>query len=98
MTLYDVFKVGSRYQVIRVADNTPMGKTFASRAEAWEYIGELNAEESGEKMFGPRKKATPEQAAGNVVEMTVAKAKTTPQGTPVGAKSNVSYGKSDAYR
>lgn len=48
---YDVIKVGSRYQVVDTATNTPIGKTRETRAEAWNYIDELYAEEMVGEMY-----------------------------------------------
>lgn len=42
--IFDVIKVGSRYQVFDIRDNSPVGKSHATRADAVEFKQELNAE------------------------------------------------------
>ena len=45
---HDIFVTGGhRYQVIRVADNTPIGASFATRHEAEEKVRQIDAEEYG---------------------------------------------------
>jgi hypothetical protein len=69
---YDVIKMGSRYLPIRTRDNTPMGKTHATRAEAWDFIHELQAEVYGNAFFGLEAdhKADPFTSAVGTVERT----------------------------
>ena len=95
-TNLDVIKIGSRYQVVRTSDNTPMGKTYPTRKDAWDYIYELQAEEYGHEMF-PSTPHTPEQYAEGTVEQTVARAQTS-KGPKVGQKTNVTYGKKGVYK
>ena len=55
---YDVFvTAGHRYQIIRTADNTPMGASFATRHEAERKMREIDAEEYGWEI-GPESMVT----------------------------------------
>lgn len=68
---YDVIKVGSRYAAVRTRDNTPLGKTHATRAEAWDFIHEIQAEAYGDMFFGKEShKADPFTSAVGTVERT----------------------------
>lgn len=40
----DVIKTGHRYQIYDTRDNSPVGRTYATRAEAWEYVYQLDAQ------------------------------------------------------
>ena len=40
----DVIKTGWRYQVIDTRDNAPVGRTFPTRADAWDFIHTLDAQ------------------------------------------------------
>ena len=42
-----VVTLGHRYQVIRVDDNTPVGSSYATKADAEEGIRRIDAEEYG---------------------------------------------------
>lgn len=46
----DVFKFGSRYGVVDTRDNSPVGKTFPTREEAWDFVADLDAK--GEQALG----------------------------------------------
>jgi hypothetical protein len=40
----DVIKTGSRYQVVDTRDNSPVGRTYATRHDAWEHIHTLDSQ------------------------------------------------------
>jgi hypothetical protein len=42
--IFDVIKVGSRYQVFDTRDNSPVGKSLPTRADAVEFMREVDAE------------------------------------------------------
>lgn len=42
--IFDVIKIGSRYQVFDTRDNSPTGKSHATRADAVEFMQELQSE------------------------------------------------------
>jgi hypothetical protein len=42
--IFDVIKIGSRYQVFDIRDNSPVGKSHATRADAEEFRDEVDAE------------------------------------------------------
>lgn len=42
--IFDVLKVGTRYQVFDTRDNSPVGKSFPTRADAVEFMAELDSE------------------------------------------------------
>ena len=75
-TQMDIIKVGSRYQVYKMQDNSPCGPTYATRREAEDYMYQMMDEEYRDGMFGMgMMKASPEQSAANSVELAQARAK-----------------------
>ena len=49
---YDVFKVGHKYQVFEVGDNSPVGPLHKSRSDAWDYVMEIEAKGMMEEAYG----------------------------------------------
>ena len=58
-TIYDIFKVGNRYQVFDMTDNSPIGTTFLTRTEAEGKMNELYNEEYEHHIFGDPLPPTP---------------------------------------
>ena len=72
---YDIIKTGSRYQVVRTRDNTPIGKTYATRGEAEEAINVLFSEEYGYEIFPSTETDSAKKSAVGTVERMVEEAK-----------------------